>query len=398
MNFRLALGAIALAVLAACGGGNPASPAAPTTSDTTRVIAFGDSLTDGGAYSRGNSLILQLNVGVPKPAADLVGKFTNSPGDIWVEVLAKRLNLTIAPERFEVGAASQVAGTNGTNSAANANNYAQGGSRVTDLVRRNGVLVREPGVGCSPNAAGACTAQAAVPVKTQIDRALAKGNFSATDLVLVWAGANDVFFNATVAGEEITATATALRRPLTDLETQAIVGKYVIAMEEAALETLVQVKRLQAAGAQKVVLMTIPNAAQTPFGVSGGPSSQGLFTALSGAYNNQLKKEIQLQDPGVLLFDAGALSSAWYTNPSSVGFVNVQAPVCNVPAALGSSSSFCFIVGPTPSPSNPFLRPLPAGVTQANSMFADGVHPSVASHALFGGAVYDALKARAWVK
>ncbi|MFY8016605.1 MAG: SGNH/GDSL hydrolase family protein, partial [Inhella sp.] len=158
MNFRLALGAIALAVLAACGGGNPASPAAPTTSDTTRVIAFGDSLTDGGAYSRGNSLILQLNVGVPKPAADLVGKFTNSPGDIWVEVLAKRLNLTIAPERFEVGAASPVAGTNGTNSAANATNYAQGGSRVTDLVRRNGVLVREPGVGCSPNAAGACTA------------------------------------------------------------------------------------------------------------------------------------------------------------------------------------------------------------------------------------------------
>jgi lysophospholipase L1-like esterase len=31
-------------------------------------------------------------------------------------------------------------------------------------------------------------------------------------------------------------------------------------------------------------------------------------------------------------------------------------------------------------------------------MFADGVHPSVASHALFGAAVYDALKARAWVK
>lgn len=398
MNYRLALGAIALAVLAACGGGNPAGPAAPTTSDTTRVIAFGDSLTDGGAYSRGNSLILQLNVGVPKQAADLVGKFTNSPGDIWVEVLAKRLNLTIAPERFEVGSASPVASTNASNSAANATNYAQGGSRVNDTVRRNGVVVREPGVGCTPNAAGACTAQAAVSVKTQIDRALAKGNFSATDLVVVWAGANDVFFNATVAGEEITATSTALRRLLTAAETQAIVGKYVIAMEEAALETLVQVKRLQAAGAQRVVLMTIPNAAQTPFGVQGGPSSQGLLTALSGAYNEQLKKEIQLQDPGVMLFDAGALSSSWYTNPTAVGFVNVQAPVCNVPAQLGSSSSFCFIVGATPSAGNPFLRALPPGVTPANSMFADGVHPSVASHALFGGAVYDALKARAWVK
>lgn len=398
MKIRLALGAIALAVLAACGGGDPAGPAAPSTSDTTRVIAFGDSLTDGGAYSRGNSLILQNQAGVPAAQANTVGKFTNSnfgaSNDIWVEVLAKRLNTTIAPERFEVGAASPVAASNGSNTAANAHNYAQGGSRVAKV----------PGVGCNPNPAGACTAQAAVPLAVQIDRALAKGNFSATDLVVHWGGANDVFFNATVAGNEIAAATIAAGRPLTTAESTAIVGKYVIEMEQAALVAMEQVRRLKAAGAQRVVLMTIPNAAMSPFGNSNPDpaqraATQQLLTALSSAYNNQLKKEIQLSDPGVLLFDAGALSATWYQNPTANGFVNVQAPVCDVPSTLGSSSSFCFITPlPAGTAGNPFARVLPAGVTQDNSLFADGVHPSLAAHAKFGAAVYDALKAKGWVK
>lgn len=388
MKFKLGLCAVALAALAACGGGEN-SPPPPSTTTTSRVIAFGDSLTDGGAYSRGNSLILQSQAGVPKAAADLVGKFSNSPGEVWIEVLARRLGTTIAPERFEVGAASPVVASNGANSAANATNYAQGGARVAKV----------PGVGCNPNATGACTAQAAVPLVTQIDRALAKGNFNPTDLVVIWGGANDVFFNATMAGNEITAASVAAGRALTAAETQLLVAKYVIEMEQAGLAAIAQVKRVKAAGAQRVVLMTIPNAAQTPFGVAGGASTQALLTALSGAYNAQIKKEVELLDPGVLLVDAGALASSWYSNPAANGFVNVQAPVCNVPAALGSSSSFCFITAaPAGSAGNPFLRVLPAGVTPANSMFADGVHPSLAAHEKFAVAVHEALRAKGWVQ
>ena len=67
--------------------------------------------------------------------------------------------------------------------------------------------------------------------------------------------------------------------------------------------------------------------------------------------------------------------------------------------ALGSSSSFCFITAaPAGSAQNPFARVLPVGVTGANSMFADGVHPSLAGHGKFGDAVYAALKAKGWVK
>ncbi|MBP8145262.1 SGNH/GDSL hydrolase family protein [Pseudorhodoferax sp.] len=401
MKTRIALSALALAVLAGCGGGGPEGPAAPSTNETSRVIAFGDSLTDGGAYSRGNSLLLQApppqGGGVPAALANQVGKFTNSPGDNWVEVLAKKLGTTIAPERFEMGSLSPVAASNGVNTAANATNYAQGGSRVA----------QEPGVGCYLPApapqTGPCSNQAAVPVKTQIDRAVAKGRFDAKDLVIVWAGANDVFYNATLAGNDITAATIAAGRPLTALETQNIVGKYVIAMETAALNALEQTRRVMANGAQRVVLMTIPNAGQTPFGAQGGASRIGLLTALAGAYNAQLKKELDLSNPGgVLLFDAGALSSAWYTNPTANGFVNKDLPVCGINsfAALpGSSSSFCFITaGPAGTQFNPFASVLPAGVTPENSMFADGVHPSLTAHGKFGNAVYDALKAKAWVK
>jgi outer membrane lipase/esterase len=393
MNFRLALGAMALAVLAACGGGGGSDPAPvvpPPTTDTTRLVVFGDSLSDGGAYALGNSLILQTQAGVPKQAADLVGKFTNSPGAIWVEVLASRLGIAVTPERYEVGAASPVAATNRVNAVASATNYAQGGARVAKV----------PGVGCNPNPAGSCTAQAAVPVSTQVDRALGKGSFGASDLVVIWAGANDVFFQATAAGQEIAQTSAQLGRAMTSAETTALItSKYGPEMVQAALDTLTQVRRLQAAGAQRVVVMTIPNSALTPFGVQGGASTQGLLTALTGAYNDTIKREFATPETGVLLFDAGALSATWYTNPASVGIVNVQAPFCDVPAALGSSSSFCFITAaPAGSAQNPFQRVLPAGVTADNSMWADGVHPSLRSHNLFGSALYDTLRSRSWVR
>lgn len=393
MNFRLALGAVALAVLAACGGGGGSEPAAveaPPTNDTTRLVVFGDSLSDGGAYALGNSLILQTQAGVPQAAADLVGKFTNSPGAVWPEVLATRLGIAITPERYEVGAASPVAATNRVNTAATATNYAQGGSRVAKV----------PGVGCNPNPAGACTAQAAVPVSLQVDRALAKGSFAATDLVVIWAGANDVFFQATAAGEEIARTSAALGRPMTTAETTALItGKYGPEMVQAGLDTLAQVRRVQAAGARRVVVMTIPNAALTPFGVQAGASTQALLTALAGAYNDTLRREFGTPQTGVLLFDAGALSASWYSNPAAAGFVNVAAPFCDVPALLGSSSSFCFITAaPAGSAGNPFQRVLPPGVTADNSLFADGVHPSLRAHSLFGAALYDSLRASNWVR
>lgn len=380
MKIRLALGAIALAALAACGGGDPEGPAAPSTNETARVIAFGDSLTDSGTYTRAAQALLQ---GAGQPAGLPVGKFTNSPGPLWVESLATRLGTSIANERFEWGAASPASATNGLNTAANATNYAQGGSRVSD-----------------PNCASPCAAATAQPMTVQIDRALAKGNFNARDLVVVWIGANDVFANATLAGADIARATAAAGRPLTSAEQTSIVGGYVIRMEQAALTTLAQVRRLKAAGAERIVLMTIPNAALSPLGVVQGASGQALFTALSDAFNNQIKREIQLSDPGVLLVDAGALSASYYRSPSANGFTNVNVPVCDStrnrtnPADPSSFTSLiCFNI---PGVGGTFVPE--AVAPAATSLFADLVHPTIAAHAKFGSAVYDALKAKGWVK
>jgi phospholipase/lecithinase/hemolysin len=386
MQIRLALCAISLAALTACGGGEH-SPAAPSSSETTRILAFGDSLTDGGTYTKFAQAAVAQATGGAITAAP-VGRFTNGAGALWVEVLAGKLGITIANERFEYGSSFPVPAQ--ISSAANATNYAQGGSRVA----------KQPGIGCSPNAAGACTGATTVPVSEQLNRALAKGSFAATDLVVFWAGNNDIFVNFSLAGPEITAAVTAATQAgqsaaqIAALQ-QAIAGKYVIELEQTALALLEQVRRAQAAGAQRVVIMTLPDSAKSPFGMSaqvGGATGRTLLSTFVKAFNDQLKKELALVDSGVMLFDAAALSAQYYDSPATHGFTNTAVPVCD-PAKTNNTSLVCFEIPGV------FSTYFPAAVAPpASSIFADGVHPTVAAHAKFGNALYDALKAKGWVR
>ncbi|WP_349741485.1 SGNH/GDSL hydrolase family protein [Roseateles cavernae] len=385
MNIRLALGAVSLAVLTACGGGE-SSPPAPSSNETTRIVAFGDSLTDGGTYTKFAQAAVAQATGGAITAAP-VGKFTNSAGAVWVEVLAGKLGTTIVNERFEYGSSFPVSAQ--ISSAANATNYAQGGSRVA----------KQPGIGCSPNAAGACTGATAVPVVQQVDRALAKGSFTATDLVVFWGGNNDVFHNLALAGPEITAAVTAATlagqsaAQIAALQ-QAIAGKYVIEMEQAALALLEQTRRARAAGAQRIVVLTLPDSAKSPMGQSAqvGASGRTLMSTFVKAFNDQLKKELALMDTGVMLFDAAALSAQYYDNPAANGFTNIAVPVCD-PAKTNNTSLVCFEIPGV------FSTYFPAAVAPAaTSLFADGVHPTVTSHAKFGNAVYEALKTKGWVR
>ncbi len=385
MKIRIALGALALAVLTACGGGDT-SPSAPSSTETARVLAFGDSLTDGGTYTKFAQAAVAQATGGAITAAP-VGKFTNSAGPVWVEVLAGKLGISIVNERFEYGSSFPVPAQIST--AANATNYAQGGSRVA----------KQPGSGCNPGASGACTGASTEPVVQQLDRALAKGSFAATDLVVFWGGNNDVFYNFALAGPEITAAVTAATlagqsaAQIAALQ-QAIAGKYVIELEQAALALLEQVKRAQAAGAQRVVVVTLPDSAKSPFGMSAqvGASGRVLLSTLVKAFNDQLRKELSLMDTGVLLFDAGALSAQYYDSPAANGFTNVALPVCDL-SKSNNTSLVCFEIPGV------FSTYLPAAVAPpATSVFADAVHPTVVAHAKFGNAMYDALKAKGWVR
>lgn len=114
----------------------------PGSEPVTRMVVFGDSLSDGGYY-------LTLDPRLPRDA----GSFTTNPDPVSPEVLAARLGLPLTP----------VYGQGGTN-------FAVGGARIT--------------------AANALS----IPVATQVSNFLAAGGtFGPRDLVYIQGGGNDYF-------------------------------------------------------------------------------------------------------------------------------------------------------------------------------------------------------------
>lgn len=118
-----------------------------------KIVAFGDSLSDGGAYT---NFFKSLNL----PGANQVTrfKFTTNPGNVWVENIANRFGIPLTPNALDGGL-----------------NYAEGNARVT--------LPNPSAQGLSQN-----------PVSVQIDRFLSSGgSFGKNDIVTMLVGANDLF-------------------------------------------------------------------------------------------------------------------------------------------------------------------------------------------------------------
>jgi phospholipase/lecithinase/hemolysin len=189
---------VGAALLAACGGGDPvvetptgSGPSgAPTTAGTfTRLVSFGDSLSDLGTYAPATSL---TGNGAPPFFG---GRFTTnayntyesasqqSTATMYPEIVAGALGLVITPA--EVGFAGKSVkcpvATAVPALAGTCTGYGQGGAKVTNPI----------GIGNDGKNGAALT----VPVVTQVANHLARfGNFTANDLVLIFAGSNDVLY------------------------------------------------------------------------------------------------------------------------------------------------------------------------------------------------------------
>jgi len=159
-------------LLCAVAGFVLASPAAAQeASSFSRVIVFGDSISDGGAYAD------------RAPAG--AGSFTTNPDPVWVENIAAGLGLALAPR------------------AAGGTNYAEGGARVTEA---------------RPNAPGDLSR---TPVVRQVDAWLDGGGaFRAGDLVIIQGGGNDVFATQTNGLDFTPADLVVLDRAARDLAGQ----------------------------------------------------------------------------------------------------------------------------------------------------------------------------------
>jgi phospholipase/lecithinase/hemolysin len=194
---KFALAAMTLAVLAGCGGTDPAPGNQTIKNKFASQVSFGDSLSDVGSYNVGT--VAALKGGKFTINGDNTSINSTLTGRNWTELLAA-----------QIGVAAPCAAVTGLDGDATKGfsvpqvthtgcyGYAQGGSRVTNPVGPNHKL--------TGSALGALT----IPVATQIANHLKAvgGKFKGDELVLVMAGGNDALFQLGALSAAATAAGT----------------------------------------------------------------------------------------------------------------------------------------------------------------------------------------------
>ncbi len=345
--------------------------------DFSKVVVFGDSLSDSGNIS------LATAPGVQPPL-----RFTTNPGETAIEHVADHFGVTLQPSLLPGGT-----------------NYAWGGA---------GVLNNSPGT------------PATVPTLTaQIDGYLAGGAIDPDALYSVWGGANDIFYHATAAGAAgaaqqliaanvAAAVAQAQAGGLPDSQVPGFIAQItpvVTAQVNAAVAAQTGVSAdafesadqaqaaigaagqqeakligaLQAAGAKNILVFNLPNVGITPSAAAQEAASPGAAASLTGlalTYNGQLNAGLAQMGVGIIPVDTYSLLNEVAADPAAFGFSNVTDPACGA----GASSVQC---GPEGS-GLPFTY---APGTDQSFLFADGVHPTAAGHAVLGQYVVAELQA-----
>lgn len=359
-KMKAALAAAVALLVAGCGGGDDAPPPPPTY---TRMVSFGDSLSDVGSYR------------TPGVAAVGGGQFTLNnytasrprAGTNWTEQLAYELALSPpCAARTGLQASGDLARfaapvTDHTDKGCT--NYAQGGARVTKAVGPgNAALLPDP-----QGQLGALTQ----PLKDQVARhlELSGGSFAATDLVTVLAGGNDIF------------------RSLVEVPPQQV----GLAVQTAGAELVALVRdQILAKGAQRVVVVLLPDIGVSPLPAMRLPGQPGpqaqlaqQLNQLSLAFNVPLLNALS-GDPRVLLVDAFTASELQKLAPEKYGLRNVTTPACN------------------PDPTQlPTVLLCSAATTVAADVsgywFADDVHPTPLGYQLLARVVSDTMTRAGWL-
>lgn len=200
-------------------------------------------------------------------------------------------------------------------------NYAQGGSRVTV---QNG---------------------AAESTVAQMQRYLA-GNGGKADpgtLYTVWTGANDIF---AIAGA--------------GAPPQQTIGTAVAGVVQI-------VGTLDAAGARYILVPNLPDMGRTPNAIAAGPAGQAALTQLATTYNGAMYGALAQAGLRVIPLDTFTMLREVIASPSTYGLRNVTQTACLPPEASSLTCNPSSLVAPDAA---------------STYLFADGVHPSAAAHAI----------------
>ena len=279
--------------------------AQPTDSPFTQTIFFGDSLTDGGFF---RSLL-------PANVQSVTGQFTTNPGYVWSQYLADYYDSNANVAWKATGATPTL--------SPGGNNWAVGGARTgADSV---GAL------GYTPSLA------------SQYARYLSSGNtVDPNALYTVWGGANDLF--AVQANPS---------------QASAIIGGAVTAQ-------IGLVGALTQAGAQYILVPTIPDLGLTPSSRAGGALAMAQGTALTTSYNSALFSGLAASGLHVIPLDTFHFLQEVVANPGQLGLVNVTGTACQ--PQITAQSLTC----------NPSSLVDPGAPN--SYLFADGVHPTSGAH------------------
>ena len=403
--------ALAAALLAACGGGDPYVPGSqsptggPTTPGSfTALVSFGDSLSDIGTYTPATAIPNTT------PTAYFGGRFTTNlndlgtlaaTGKVWVENLATALSTATAP--IIVTPAQVGFGTQSVDCPAAANpalagtctGYSQGGARVTN-----------------PDGIGKSSGFLTVPVKTQIANHLARfGSFKDSDLVIVFAGHNDAFqqltdFSDAVTASQTRAQADVLAGLITPAQAETRVQQEVFAaqqvaqgaMKAAALELAGYVRAdILANGGKYVAVIGMVDLTTTPRFASADANTQVVVKGLGDVFNLWLREG--LSGAAVRWIDPNPVLRAWIADPAAYGLTNTSTPACDVDkistltGGLVDDGTSLFCNGTTGAPFNTLVT----DADVSSWLFADTVHPSTKGHQLFSDALVEQLRAAHWI-
>ena len=390
-------GLITLLAVAACGGGNNSSTQTPKV-PFSNLVSFGDSLSDVGAFQVGSVVTLGGGMYTVNSATALN----------WTQVLAAQLGLS-KPCAAQTGLAGDPSyGFSVTvQNHTSCRNYAQGGSRV--------LHPWGPG-NANLGGAYATLGELTVPISTQISNHLGvvNGSFAGTELVTVFAGANDLFMQATALSVLNSALTSSPANPslFTGYATgiagwssadatsvlQAASGGLSAAVAAAApvmigqmasvgtaLANLVKTQ-IVAKGAKYTLVLNMPNVSKTPYANSlGDPVLVGLLDAMTNTFNASLQAGLA-GTAGVKYGDVYTTNTDEINNPAQYGLSNVTTPACLLDAAhnLLGSSLICNATNVRAGDVSTYL-------------FADDVHPTPYGYKLLAQEAAKHLALAGWM-
>jgi phospholipase/lecithinase/hemolysin len=312
---RVAICSVAISLFSAYGGSSGSSTSTAPGGVNLQVVSFGDSLSDVGTYA-------------PLASAVGGGRFTTNPGQVWTQNVAQYYGGTLSAA-YTIDFTHKLSAQSGLG-------YAEGGATVATPADQNDFLTDVIG-------------NVEMPMNQQVSSYLGThGSFNSNQLVLVWAGANDVLrAGAPPAGSSIVQT---------------------------AATTLAQlVAQIVQNGATHVVVVNLPNIGLSPDGLSQSDGGAN-YTQLSQLFNSTLNSALQTDgvQSKVIQVDAYTWLNGIIANFQANGF------------SVSNTGQAC---DPSKTPDDTSLLCSPATYVSANAdqtyMFADDLHPTTHLHALF---------------